>query len=63
MYIGIWRNSKLDGETIIIENGVIKKSVWENGKLVRNLSNEHRMIYEKYVTEILQTAKSKMNIK
>ena len=42
---------------------MIKKSVWENGKIVRNLSNEHRMIYEKDVTEILQTAKSKMNIK
>ena len=61
IYIGYWKNSKLDGEIIIIENGNIKKQYWEGGKTIRNLPNETKIYFEKYTNEILQKHKNAIN--
>ena len=60
IYVGMWRNSKLEGETLIIEDGSVKKQIWEGGKILKNLPNEHKIVYEKYINEFISTQKSKM---
>ena len=57
IYIGFWKNSKLEGEIIIVENGNIKKQYWEGGKTIRNLPNERKIYFEKYINEIIQRHK------
>ena len=53
IYMGIWKNSALDGKVIIIEGGRIKKQVWENGRASKSLPSEHPVFFEKYVDDIL----------
>ena len=52
IYLGMWKNSQLEGETIIIESGKIRKQFWENGKIVRQLPPDTPIFFEKYVEEI-----------
>ena len=54
IYIGIWKNSILEGNAIIIENDKIKKQYWEDGGPVENLSNEQKIFFEKYVDDIIK---------
>ena len=53
-YIGIWRNTLLEGEAIIVENDKIKKQFWEEGRPSENLPNEHKIFFEKYVDDIIK---------
>lgn len=55
IYVGMWKNSKLEGETIIIQDNIIKKQYWENGKVVKNLPNDYKIFYEKYIPEVIST--------
>jgi hypothetical protein len=54
IYLGVWKGSAPEGETIIIENGTVKKQFWENGRAVRQLPKDHSIFFEKYVDEIIQ---------
>lgn len=54
IYLGIWRNSLLEGDIIIVENGKIKKQFWENGRAVRNLPPDKPIFFEKFVEEIIE---------
>ena len=53
-YIGIWKNTLLEGEAIVVENDKIKKQFWEEGRPSENLSNEHKIFFEKYVDDIIK---------
>jgi hypothetical protein len=58
VYIGYWKNSKLDGEVILIEKGNIKKSLWHDGKKVQYLANDYKVNFEKLVDPIMATIKN-----
>ena len=53
IYLGIWKNSQLEGESIIIENGKIRKQFWENGKIVKQLPVDTPIFFEKYIEEVI----------
>jgi hypothetical protein len=52
--MGLWRNSLLEGYIIIIENGKMKKQFWENGKISKMLPLDTKIVFEKYIDEILE---------
>ena len=54
IYMGVWRNSFLDGDIIIIERNKIKKQYWERGKASKNLPTDHPIFFEKYVDEVVE---------
>lgn len=54
IYVGMWHNSSLEGDTIIIEGHRIKKQYWENGRAVRNLPTDKPIFFEKFVDEIIK---------
>ena len=54
IYMGMWHNSSLEGDTIIIEGHRVKKQYWENGRAVRNLPADKPIFFEKYVDEIIK---------
>ena len=54
IYMGMWVNSLLEGETIIIDNGVVKKQFWENGRASKNLPSDKPIYFEKLVDEIMR---------
>jgi hypothetical protein len=54
IYMGMWVNSLLEGDTIIIDNGVVKKQFWENGRASKNLPMDKPIVFEKLVDEIMQ---------
>ena len=53
IYMGMWVNSSLEGDTIIIDNGVVKKQFWENGRAAKNLPPDKPIFFEKLVDEIM----------
>ena len=53
-YIGIWKNTLLEGEAIVVENDKVKKQLWEEGRPSENLPNERKIIFEKYVDDIIK---------
>ena len=58
VYIGNWKNSKLDGEVILIERGTVKKSLWSDGKKTQLLPNEHKVSFEGVVDSIMSYIKN-----
>ena len=54
IYMGLWKNSLLEGDTIIIENGRMKKQFWENGRVSKNLPLDTPIFFEKFVDEIIK---------
>jgi hypothetical protein len=58
VYIGMWKNSKLDGEVILVERGSIKKSLWSDGKKTQILPNDHKVSYENVVDSIMNYIKT-----
>jgi hypothetical protein len=54
VYIGYWKNSKLEGEVILVEKGIIRKSLWHDGKKVQYLANDHKIIFEKLVEPLMK---------
>ena len=53
IYMGMWKNSLLEGEVIVIDGRKIKKQLWENGKASKHLQPDKPMIFEKFVEEII----------
>ena len=53
IYMGMWKNSLLEGEVIVLDGGKIKKQLWENGKASKHLQPDKPMIFEKFVEEII----------
>ena len=51
IFMGIWCNNKLEGKVIIIEEGKLKKQLWENGRALKNLSHDTPIIFEKYAED------------
>ena len=58
IYMGMWVNSLLEGDTIIIDNGVVKKQFWENGRASKNLPADKPIVFEKLIDEIIQYRES-----
>ena len=54
IYIGIWENGLLQGESIVIENGKIKKIIFDKGRPSENLPDDHNSPFEKYVEKIIK---------
>ena len=55
--MGIWKNNKLDGNVIIIEDGKFKKQFWENGKASKGLPIDTPIFFEKYVDKYVKKSK------
>ena len=53
IYIGFWQNSLLEGEVIIVEGNKIKKQIWDEGRVCKNLSNNYNIFFEKYINDII----------
>ena len=53
IYVGIWKNSMLEGDVIVVEGNKIRKQYWENGKPLKNLNQSTQIFYEKYIDEII----------
>ena len=54
IFIGIWENGLLQGESIIIENGKIKKYMFDKGKPTEILSDNYETPFEKNLDKIAQ---------
>ena len=54
IYIGIWESGLLQGETIIFENGKMKKQIFDKGRPSENLPDDHKIPFERYVEKIIQ---------
>lgn len=61
IYMGIWKNSILDGEVIVIEGGKVKKQFWENGKASRHIAPDKPIIFEQFVEEVIANKQEKDN--
>ena len=59
VFMGMWSNNKLIGNVIVIDNEVIKKQYWENGKALKNLSNDTTITFEKYAEKYIKKMKNK----
>ena len=60
IFMGIWRDNKLEGNVIIIEDGKFKKQLWVNGKASKSLPHDTQIFFEKYIDKyIKKTKKSK----
>ena len=59
IFMGIWSDNKLIGNVIIIENDIIKKQYWENGRALKNLSNNTKIFFEKYADKYINKLKSR----
>ena len=55
--MGIWKNNKLEGNVIIIDEGKFKKQYWENGKALKSLPNDTYIFFEKYVDKYLKKSR------
>ena len=53
-FMGMWRDNKLYGNVLIIEDGKYKKQYWVNGKTSKNLSNETPIPFEKYADNFMK---------
>ena len=53
IFSGFWQNSLLEGEVIIVEGNKIKKRIWDEGLLVKNLPNNYQIFFEKYIADII----------
>ena len=58
IFMGTWSDNKLIGNVIIIENDNIKKQYWENGRALKNLSNDTKIFFEKYADKYINKLKS-----
>ena len=53
----MWKNNKLDGNVIVIENGKYKKQFWENGKASKSLPIDAPIFFEKYMDKYIKKSK------
>lgn len=53
IFIGFWQNMLLEGEVIIIEGNKRKKQIWDEGRLCKNLPNNHKIFFERYINDII----------
>ena len=58
--MGMWRNSLLEGDVIVIDGNKVKKQYWENGKASKQLPSDKPIFFEQFVDEAIET-KRKMN--
>lgn len=56
IYIGVWSNSKLNGEVMIIHNGSARKSLWQDGVKIKTLPKKYAIYFEKIAIEILDNS-------
>ena len=57
IYVGMWKNNKLYGNVLIIENGVVKKQFWEDGRAVKMLDDDYEIYFEKFVDDLITKKK------
>ena len=57
IFMGIWKNNKLEGNVIIIEDGKYKIQYWENGKAIKSLPIDTYIAFEKYIDKYLKKSK------
>lgn len=62
IYMGIWRNSLLDGNVIIIEKDKIRKQIWQNGRASKNLPDNYNIKFEVYINEAIEFRKNNNNV-
>ena len=60
VYMGMWKNNKPEGEVVIIDNGKIKKQLWENGKTLKYLDDGYITKFEKIIEIIIKEQKKKV---
>jgi hypothetical protein len=53
VYIANWRNSKMHGLVTIIEKGIIKKSIWEDGKKFKSLEEDRPLNTDQFLSELI----------
>ena len=64
LYIGMWKNNKLYGNVLIIDNnGVTKKQFWENGRPVKTLDDDYEIYFEKFYDDLIKKKKKNKNVK
>lgn len=52
IYIGMWKESLLEGDAIIIEKGKTKKQYWSNGRAIKNHPDNYYISFEKLANSI-----------
>jgi hypothetical protein len=53
VFIACWRNSKLHGDVIIVEKGIIKRSYWEEGVKLRNSHEDVLLNSNKCISSLI----------
>ena len=61
IYMGMWRNSLLEGDVIVIDGNKVKKQYWENGKASKQLPADKPIFFEQFVDEVIETKRKKSN--
>ena len=55
----MWKDNKLNGNVLIIEDGKLKKQYWNNGRAFKNLPNETFIFFEKFAKKYIKNSKYK----
>jgi hypothetical protein len=55
IYIANWKNSKLDGDVIIIQYGTVTKSFWNMGKKTKTFPVNHNHPFDRIAEEIINS--------
>ena len=63
IFCGMWKNNKLEGDVIIIEDWKKKKQFWVNGKASKKLDINTPIVFEKIIDDLINHKKNKKHKK
>ena len=59
IFIGMWKDNKLDGNIIVIEDSNLKKQLWHDGRAIKNLPNDTFIYFETFAKKYVKKQKNK----
>ena len=55
----MWKDNKLDGNIIVIEDSNLKKQLWHDGRAIKNLPNDTFIYFETFAKKYVKKQKNK----
>ena len=53
----MWKNNRLEGNVIVIEDGKLKKQLWTQGRATQNLPKDTFIYFEKFAKKYVKNKK------
>ena len=58
-FMGMWKDNKLDGSIIVIEDSNLKKQLWHDGRAIKNLPSDTFISFESFAKKYVKKQKNK----